>query len=403
MPDIDKIKDRIDEIFEEIVQIRRNIHMNPELSRYEEQTSILIQNRLKKLNIDCTGNIAGFGVTGTVYGKDKNHGIGIRAEMDALPINEMSDSAFKSKNKGIMHACGHDVHTAVLLGTAQILNELRDELPLSVRFIFQPAEETVGGAKPMIEQGCLENPKISSVISLHVEPSLPVGHVQFTSGIANAASCEFYVTVYGKPCHGAHPYEGVDPLLPACNMVTAIQSIITRRMNPTDPSLITVGKFSSGTKNNIIPGKSEFSGIIRTLDIKNRDFIKEKIKELCGSIATAYGASCKIRFCDSYPPLKNDEQLFALLLNTMRKIIGTENVAVNTMPCMGADDFAYFCHGCRGLCYNIGAKNPCDKEVYPLHSDKFNPDEECIRTGILSEVSSVLAIMNNERKIWAEL
>lgn len=403
MPDIEKIKNRIDEIFEDIVEIRRSIHKNPELSQQEEETGLLVEKRLKELGIDCTCKIAGFGVTGTIYGKDKENSIGIRAEMDALPVDEASGVPFSSQNKGIMHACGHDIHTAVLLGTAQILNEIRDELPMSVRLIFQPAEETVGGAKPMIEQGCLNNPKTEEVISLHVDPLLPVGFVQLNPGISNAASCEFDVTVYGKACHGAHPWEGTDPLVPACHMVTAVQSVISRRMNPVNPSLITVGKFCSGTKNNIIPGESRFSGIIRTLDMKSRAAIKDMVRELCCSIAASYGASCKVNFSDSYPVLKNDKELFELLLKAFQNIIGKEKTVVNTASSMGADDFAYFCHQCRGICYNIGAKSPGNSEAYPLHSSRFNPNEECIRTGILSEVISVLEIMKDKEKLWAEL
>lgn len=397
---VQELKKKVDEIFEQVVAFRRELHMYPELSEQEESTSKFIQDELRKLAIPYKSNVAGHGVCATIYGKDKSHGVGLRADMDALPLTEMTDVPFKSKKPGVMHGCGHDIHTAVLLGTARILNELKEDLSGSVRLLFQPSEETIGGAKQMIDAGCLNNPQISSVVGLHVDTAVDAGSVQFIPGPMNAASCEFYVTVSGKSCHGAHPSDGIDALLPACAMVSSLQSIITRRIDPAEAALITVGQFHSGTKNNIISGETRFSGIIRTLNMENRSFLKEQIEEICKSTARAYGAACNVEFQDSYPSLENDDQLLAWIKPVCEEALGEDHVLLCTKPSLGADDFAYFCHGTRGLYYNIGARRPGEEDAYPIHSDRFNPDEECIRTGILTEVLAVLKVLEEESRQW---
>lgn len=397
---LDRIKKRADEIFDDTVALRRQLHMYPELSEEEEQTARIICEKLHEMGIPFEKDIAGHGVSAVIYGKNRHHGVAVRADMDALPLTEQTDVPFRSKHPGVMHGCGHDIHTAILLGTARILNEMKDDLPGSVRLLFQPSEETVGGAKQMIEAGCLQNPEIKSILGLHVESSVDAGSIQMIPGPMNAASCEFSVTVTGKSCHGAHPSEGIDSLLPACAMVSSIQSIITRKIAPTDSALITVGRFNSGTKNNIISGKTTFSGIIRTLKLSQRSFIKEQIENLCISTAAAYGAECQVEFTDSYPSLENDDTLFQWFKASSEEILGAARVQTQSRPSLGADDFSYFCHGTRGLYYNIGTRRPGEKTAYPIHSDKFDPDEECIRAGILTEAAGVLKILEEESRTW---
>lgn len=396
---IQEIKNRVDEIFDQMVALRRELHMYPELSEQEENTAKRIQEELARLEIPYQSGIAGHGVSAVIYGKDRLHGVGIRADMDALPLTEMTDVPFKSKTPGVMHGCGHDIHTAILLGTARILNEMKEDLSGSVRLLFQPSEETIGGAKQMIDADCLKMPQITSVIGLHVDTGVDAGCVQFIPGAMNAASCEFYVTVTGKSCHGAHPADGVDSLLPACTMVSSLQSVITRKIDPAEAALITVGQFHSGTKNNIISGETKFSGIIRALNMKNRSFIKEQIEQICMSTAQAYGAACSVTFCDSYPSLENDGRLLDWIKPVCEEALGKGHVLLCTKPSLGADDFAYFCHGTRGLYYNIGARRPEEENAYPIHSDRFSPDEECIRVGILTEVLAVLKILQEEEKL----
>lgn len=393
---IKKIQQRVDEIFAEVIALRRQLHQHPELSEHEVQTSQTIGQQLTAMGIPFTANVAGHGISALISGRDNSRAVGIRADIDALPITEAVDSPYRSQTPGVMHACGHDIHTAILLGTAKILNEMRDELPCAVRLLFQPAEETIGGARRMIEAGCLNQPPVHSVIGLHVEPDLPVGQVQIIPGSMNAASTEFHVCVKGFSCHGAHPYSGIDPLLPACAMVTNLQSIITRRLPATDSALITVGQFHSGTKNNIIPQETKFSGIIRTLDNDQRPFLKELLAQTCNHTAAAYGAECEINFIDSYPALVNDDELLQWLKPVFVAALGEDAVKISATPSLGADDFAYFCHGSRGLYYNIGVCTP-GETPYSIHCDLFNPDEGCIRVGILTEVLAVLKIMEEEQ------
>lgn len=390
---INQIRKNVDGIFDEIKNIRRTLHENPELSEHEKDTSRLICDRLSALGIEYQDNIAGYGVSAVIYGKDPDRAIGIRADIDALPIYEKTAVPFCSKNPGVMHACGHDMHTAILLGTAEILNQMRDELPLSVKLFFQPSEETIGGARQMIEAGCLKSPQVVGVIGLHVDPAVPSDSVEFTEGAMNAASCEFFVTVHGVPCHGAHPTDGIDPLLPACEMVSALQTVITRKIVATDSAVITVGQFHSGTKNNIIPSETKFSGIIRTLKNDQRQYIKDKVEEICTGIASAHGATCTVEFSDSYPALINDSLLFDIMTEASAEILGKDKVISYNVPSLGADDFSYFCQYSRGLYYNVGVAEKNQPSTPPVHSDIFCPDEEALRTGMLTEIYGTLKIM----------
>lgn len=396
-----EIREAVNKNFREIVGIRRELHRHPELSEHEENTSRFICENLSRFGIEYETGLAGHGVSAVIYGRNTEEAIGIRADIDALPIEEKTEVPFRSQNPGVMHACGHDMHTAILLGTAKILNEMRETLPYSVRLLFQPSEETVGGARQMIEAGCLASPKVRDVIGLHVEPEVKADCVQFKEGAVNAASCEFFVTVNGVSCHGAHPSAGLDPLIPACEMVTAVQSIVTRRVPPAESALITVGQFHSGTKNNVIPSETKFSGIIRTLKNERRSFIKDKIREVCTGIASAHGTSCKIEFFDSYPALVNNDGLLSVMVKAAGEILGEENVEISKTPSLGADDFSYFCQeseGLRGLYYNVGVAGAEQALSPPVHSDIFCPDEEGIRTGMLTEIYGVIKIMEAREK-----
>ncbi len=397
---IEEIKNKVDAVYDTVVSMRRHLHMYPELSEEECETSRFICQQLDLLGIPYEKDIAGHGISAVIYGKNRAHGVGLRADMDALPIEEKVEIPFKSKNPNIMHACGHDIHTAILLGAAKILNEMKDDLPGSVRLFFQPSEETIGGARQMIEAGCLTSPAISSVLGLHVDSSTDAGSVELIPGAMNAACCEFTVVVTGKACHGAHPNDGIDALLPACTMVSSLQSIITRRIDPAESVLITVGKFNSGTKENIVSGEAVFSGTMRALDMRNMDKLKTYLTDLCKSTAAAYGASCSISFSGSYPTLENDPKLFDIVMKTAKAVLGDTHVKLTVKPSLGADDFAFFCHESRGLYYNIGCRKPGETDAYPIHSELFCPDESCIRTGILTQVASVLHILKEEEKTW---
>ncbi len=387
----------VDSVFEDAVALRRQLHMYPELSEEETGTAALIARQLQTLGIPFQSGIGGKGISAVIYGKDRSRGVGIRADMDALPITEKVEIPFKSKTPGVMHACGHDIHMAILLGTARVLLKFQDQLPGSVRLFFQPAEETVGGARQMIEAGCLKEPEITSVLGLHVDTGTDAGSVEFIPGVMNAACCEFRVRVLGKSCHGAHPTDGIDALLPACTMITSLQSILTRRMDPIDSVLITVGKFNSGVKENVISGEAVFSGTIRSLDMDAMAAIKEYLAQMCQNTAAAFGAGCEIEFSkSSYPTLENNDQLLTWVMDAAKEILGENHIKLTKRPSLGADDFSFFCHSSKGLYYNIGARRPGETDAHPIHSDQFNPDEECIRTGILTQTAAVLKIFEEE-------
>ena len=387
---------QVDDIFDEVLALRRDIHMHPELSEQEVRTEALICDWLDRLQIPYEKDVAGHGVCATIYGQNTESTAAIRADIDALPVTEQTGLACSSQNPGVMHACGHDMHTAILLGTAKILKANEKTLPGTVRLLFQPSEETIGGAKQMIDAGCLQNPDIQNIIALHVAPEIDCGRLEFVKGYMNAASCEFYLTVKGKSCHGAHPENGIDVLPPACAIVSGLQTIVTRNLPATTPAIITVGKFHSGTANNIVSGEAKLSGIIRTFDLSLREFIKERIRQLAQDTAASFGASCDAVFVDSYPSLKNSDTLFDLITPVMEDLFGRENIAYADVPSLGADDFAYFTQGYQGLYFNLGTHDPKSGEYWPLHSDHFAPEEEALRVGMLAELAAVYTILGSK-------
>lgn len=396
-------RERIDEIFEEIVGIRRELHANPELSQQEVNTSKVISEFLTKHEIKHETGIAGHGIVAMIQGKakavegQKYLTVGIRADMDALPIHEKVDVPFKSKKKGVMHACGHDIHIATLLGAAKILKEMEDILSGNIKLFFEPAEETVGGAKQMIEAGCLMNPRVDAVIGLHITPEVETGMVQFRRGKMNAASTEFEITVEGVACHGAHPENGVDTIVAASSLVCMLQTIITRNLSPTNPSVVTVGQIHGGNKNNVISGETVLSGIIRALDNSSRSFIKKRVKEIGEHVVCAFGAKVKVEFTDSYPALVNDDELGDILEAVAERILTKEKVCFLQEPSLGADDFSYFSEAVKAVYFNIGCLNREEITHQTLHSEQLNPSEECIRTGMLMEVFSVLELFQQRK------
>lgn len=390
------ITKEVEKIYPELVDIRRHLHMNPELSELENATADYICSKLEDLGVEYTRCKNDNGIIGLIHGKDENRAVGIRADIDALPVTEAVDSPFRSKVDGVMHACGHDIHTAILIGTAAILKHHEAELPVSVKLFFQAAEETVGGADSMIKEGCMENPEVTNVLGLHVSPFIDTGCTELVEGPMNAATCEFNITVKGKGCHGAHPNVGVDPLIPACSIVTNLQTIITRAIDPTENVLITVGSFHCGTKSNVISSEANMSGTIRTLSLEMRDFIKEKLTNLANSICKAHGATCDISFSESYPPLINDSGVMHTMLDAFTKLLESNSVSVSKHISMGADDFAFFCEKCPSFYYDIGCRKPEDDAPAALHSEYFDPDENCIKTGVMTQIAGVFALGESE-------
>lgn len=391
--DLGKLKEQIEQIADAATAFRRDLHMHPELSEQEVLTEEKICSRLDALQIPYQRGIAGHGVCAVIRGTTTNRTVGIRTDIDALPVTEQTGLAYASLTPGVMHACGHDMHTAILLGTAAVLKQNADTLPGTVKLFFQPSEETIGGARQMIDAGCLEDPHIENVIALHVDPMTDCGKLKFTRGCMNAATTEMELIVRGKSCHGAHPDAGIDALPPACGIVSALQTIISRNLAPTTPAVVTIGTFHSGTASNVISGEAKLSGTIRALDLDLMAYLKERVKTIAEDTARAYGASCEVIFEDSYPPLKNSDELAALLLPAMDEVFGRENVIRCETPSLGADDFAYFTQARRGFYFDLGTHDPRSDEYFPLHSEHFAPQEDAIRVGILAELTAVYAIL----------
>ncbi len=372
-----------DNYFSEITGIRRHIHAHPELSFEEHQTARLVADFLSKNNIEHQTGIAKTGVVGMIRGNIKGKKtIALRADMDALPIMELNKIPYKSKNPGVMHACGHDVHTSSLLGTAKILNTIRNEFKGNIKLIFQPSEEKYpGGARVMIEEGVLKNPKPDNIFGQHVYPELEVGKVGFKTGKYMASTDEIFLTIVGRGGHGAIPQRNIDPVLIASHIVTGLQQIVSRNANPAMPTVLSFGRFIADGQTNIIPDQVKLEGIMRTFDEEWRAEMKEKIKTMARGIAKSMGGKCDVKIDTGYPFVVNDEKLTLKAIDRAREYLGKENV-VNLELRTTAEDFAYYSQVVPGCFYRLGTRNEKRGLTSNLHTPTFNVDEESIRTGM---------------------
>ena len=387
----------IEEVFQDVIAFRRDLHMHPELSGQEERTSARIQEELSKLDIPfgtnwqraVFGTLAGTGPAPT----GKYTGVGIRADFDALPITEATGLPYASQNTGVMHACGHDVHTATLLGSAMVLKRFANRFGGAVKFLFQPSEEKEGGAKNMIDAGCMENPPVNAVLGLHIHAGLQSGDLQFCPGPMNAATCTLYIDVEGVGCHGAHPDTGIDTIVVASHIVTALQAITARNLAPTTPGIVTIGSFHAGTKSNIIPGTARLEGTLRAMTTDVMDLLKERVKLTVENVAAAFGAKATVTLEDGCPCLVNDPALTEVFMDYAGELFGTEHIHRMPVPSLGGDDFAYFTQYCDGVYFGLGVttgKEGCEQK---LHSEFLCPDEEAMKNGILMEVMTALKLL----------
>ena len=390
------VKSRVDSIYDEIVAVRRELHAHPELSGMEYQTSERICEKLRQWGIEYKTGFADTGIVAIIRGEKPGKTIAIRGDIDALPIAEKVDVSFRSVNDGVMHACGHDIHTAITLGTGKLFQDMRERLHGNVKLFFQPAEETIGGAARMIEGGCMENPKVDVAIGLHVEPAIPVGAVELARGKMNAASTEVDITVRGISCHGAHPSDGVDAIMTMSLIITALQSFISRNIAPQNQVILTFGTINGGRKRNILADEVSVSGILRTLDSQTNDYAKKRITEIVEGVATAMGATAELCIKDCFPALINSGEIFDIAEPLAIKLLGKGNVYYQDKPSMGADDFACFINYNKGLYYNLGTRGAAQEGLQALHSEVFEPDEECIKVGMLMNVECALALLKQE-------
>lgn len=390
---MESIKEKIKSMEEEIIAIRRYLHQNPELGNQEFHTMDTISGYLTTWGIEHEKAIAGTGIVGIIRGKKPGKTVGIRADIDALPIDEANEVEYKSVNKGVMHACGHDAHTAILLGVGKVFKQMDDELEGNIKLFFQPAEETTGGADRMIKAGCLEDPKVDYVLGLHVSPNIEVGKIGLKYGKFHAASDMLTIIAKGKSSHGASPDKGIDPMMIAANILLSLQTIPSRNLSPFNPIALTIGEITGGTQGNIIANRVQMKGILRTLDNETRSYTRERIRTIVEKVAEALGGEGELIVHESYPPLINDDLVVEIVEKTAKKIIGEKNIIYKEFPNLGTEDFAYFAQEVKSCFFEIGCRNENLGYVSDLHNECFNIDEECLGLGILLQVENALALL----------
>ncbi len=369
----------------EIIRTRRTLHQYPELAYHEEATSRLVADTLESMGVAVKRGVGGTGVLGTLEGSKAGRVVALRADMDGLPVKEMADVEFASKVDGVMHACGHDTHVAMLLGAARILSVNRGELHGTVKFLFQPAEEHGGrgGAMPMIEDGVMDDPKVEYVFGLHIEATRRSGVFGVREGAIAAAPDTFKVKIVGKGGHGSAPHETVDPIYVAAHVILALQGVSSRMIDPVRPFVITVGAVHGGTKENIIPDVATLEGTIRTLDESTRKVAKKKVRDVARGVCRTFGASAEVEFeKDAYPVTFNDRKATEGVVRVLKRMPGTRVQRIEAI--LGGEDFSRFLQKAPGTFYFLGTRNPAKGCVYPNHSSRFKVDEDVLKFGAAS-------------------
>jgi len=370
------IMNKVDEQFSEVQNWRRHLHRHPELSFEEKNTALFIAEKLRSFGLSVKTQIGGHGIVAELEGKEPGKTIALRADFDALPIHEENDTAYTSENPGVMHACGHDGHTAALLGTAQMLSKYKEQLKGKILFVFQPAEEKPpGGAKYMIEEGILDN--VDYVFAAHLASELPLGQVAVGAGYQMAAVDKFEITIKGHGGHGARPNEAIDPIVIGSEIVQSLQKIVSRRVDPLKSAVVTLGVFQAGAAFNVIPDEAKIEGTVRTFDEDVRDLVEKEIHSIVNGIANANHANCEIDFLRGYPSLFNHPEETATVNRILKEIFNEEEV-VALEPSMGAEDFAYFLKEKPGTYFRVGSRNESESTHYPHHHPKFDIDEKAL-------------------------
>jgi len=382
-PEVLKLKD-------EVVQLRRTFHMYPEIEFDLQRTSQIVADYLESLGLEVKRNVAKTGVVGLLRGGRPGKTIMLRADMDALPLQELNEVPYRSRIDGAMHACGHDGHTAMLLVAAKVLASKRNELCGNVKFVFQPSEERFppGGALPMIEEGVLENPKVDMAFGIHLWNALPVGTVGVRAGALLAAADEFRIVLKGKGGHGAYPHVCKDPVVVASEVVLAMQTLVSRGVDPLESAVVTVGKIHAGTAFNIIPETATLEGTVRTLNEQVRDTIKQRMKQMVRGICDAHGIEFELDYKDGTAVLINDPELTKLVREVAESVVGKDKV-IEVPPSMGGEDMSFFLQRVPGVFYLVGSANPEKGLDKPHHSPYYDIDEDALIVGVQMHVSLV--------------
>ena len=376
------VSPQVTRLTESLIELRRTLHQWPELGFQEQHTSALVAERLRAMGIEVRTGVAQTGVLGILRGSGEGKTVLLRADMDALPIEEASGVPYASKNCGVMHACGHDGHTAILLTVARVLAQCRQQFSGTVKFAFQPAEELPpGGAKAMIGAGILENPRVDTAFGLHLWNGLPVGKIGIDNGPIMASVDRFAIVIKGVGSHGAYPHTGIDPIVIGSHVVAALQTIVSREMPPLAPVVVTIGRFQGGTAFNVIPSQAELSGTVRTIDARIREEMPDRIERIVRGVTSGMRAEFSFKYAFGYPVTVNDVNKAQFAREVARRIVGDANVVAAGMT-MGAEDMSYFLEAVPGCYLRLGSGNPDLGLNHPHHSAFFNFDETALPIGV---------------------
>ena len=380
-------------------EIRRDLHRHPELGTQELRTSRIVAEYLTNLGLEVNTGVGGTGVVARLSGREGGACVALRADMDALPMAEKNEVPYASLETGVAHCCGHDGHTAILLGAAALLYKYKDSFDGHVKFIFQPSEDRApGGALPMIEDGALEDPAVDGIFSLHLNPDLPEGSVGVKSGYATISSAGFALEMIGKGCHVASPHEGVDPVAMAGSLITAAQSIVSRKINPLEPTIISFCTIHGGTAGNIIPDKVDLTGSIRTLKPEKRELLAAELYRIAQGVAGAAGGTCDFNLNMEYPSVFNRPELVEEFKRSALKLLSADSLMNLPFPSMTGEDVSYFHQHVPGVHWLLGIANPTQGFIHPLHSPLFDFNEEVMSMGAALHARSAVDFLNNRNK-----
>jgi len=371
-----------------IINIRRKLHRIPEGGFKEFKTQQVIMEALDEIGIPYTTDRTW--VIALIEGMHPGETVGIRADIDALPLVEPEGCPFRSEHEGMMHACGHDAHAAMALGAAKVLNGLKDQIHGKVKFLFQPAEETEGGAEPMVKAGAMEHPHVDRVYGLHVMPHLPVGKVETRAGTLNASTDTVLLTIRGKAGHGAYPEQGNDAIVCAAQVISALQSIVARNVSPLQSAVLTIGTIEGGSAQNIICDEVRMRGTLRTANAELRAAMEERISAITCSVAEAMGCTAEAKIIPGYAALVNNDDEAVRIKRVAGRLFGAENVVEKAAPSMGGEDFSFFSDCAPGAFFHVGCVSPEWMPAPPLHSRDFRINEECLTIGAMMHVALVL-------------
>ncbi|CDM94680.1 MULTISPECIES: M20 family metallopeptidase [Limnospira] len=377
-----EIKDLTNSLYPRLVEIRRHIHAHPELSGQEYQTSAYIAGVLSSCGLHIQEAVGKTGVVGELKGTGNHHQwLAIRTDMDALPIQELTNLEYASRHPGVMHACGHDVHTTVGLGTAMVLSRLQDSLPGAVRFLFQPAEEIARGSTWMVEDGVMND--VISIFGLHVFPTITAGCIGIRVGALTAAADDLELTILGESGHGARPHEAIDAIWIAAQVITTLQQAISRTHNPLRPVVLTIGQITGGRASNVIADQVKLLGTVRSLHQSTYETLPAWIENIVANVCQTYGAKYQMNYRRGVPSVQNDPALTQLIEASVREAWGNESVEILPEPSLGAEDFSVYLNYAPGAMFRLGIGQP-DQPNYPLHHPKFQVDESAIKTGVVT-------------------